>query len=170
MIKDEKRNISWLKIKHDWQECAKKKKTDLDMIVNEIDNLNAKKSRSWFDTQCGWWNECQKIVILILMWLCQQALEWYQIDRKILTAICWKIVTFHFFCRLITFFNSLFSGYTIDVIASTGFGIKVDSQEDPDNPIVQNARKVFSGNFFKSVQALSSKQQKTAKNHAHWIT
>ncbi|CAE1295568.1 TBXAS1 [Acanthosepion pharaonis] len=50
----------------------------------------------------------------------------------------------------------LFSGYTMDVIASTGFGINVDSQEDPDSPIVKNARKVFAGDFFRSIPGLST--------------
>ncbi|CAE1295561.1 unnamed protein product [Acanthosepion pharaonis] len=49
----------------------------------------------------------------------------------------------------------LFSGYTMEVIASTGFGIEVDSQEDPDSPIVKNARKVIAGDFFKSFQAVA---------------
>ena len=54
-------------------------------------------------------------------------------------------------------FPSLFSGYTMDVIASTGFGIQVDSQENPDSPLVKNARKVFAADFFKSLQAVASK-------------
>ncbi|CAE1256596.1 CYP3A [Acanthosepion pharaonis] len=49
----------------------------------------------------------------------------------------------------------LFSGYTMDVIASTGFGIKVDSQEDPDSPVVKNARKIFSADFLKSIVGLT---------------
>ena len=45
----------------------------------------------------------------------------------------------------------------MDVIASTGFGIQVDSQENPDSPLVRNARKVFDIDFFKSLQVIASK-------------
>ena len=45
----------------------------------------------------------------------------------------------------------------MDVIASTGFGIQVDSQENPDSPLVKNAQKVFGVDFFKSLQAVASK-------------
>ncbi|CAE1256598.1 TBXAS1 [Acanthosepion pharaonis] len=51
--------------------------------------------------------------------------------------------------------TDLFSGYTMDVIASTGFGIKVDSQENPDSPIVKNAKKVFAADFFKTLQVVA---------------
>ena len=54
-------------------------------------------------------------------------------------------------------FLSLFSGYTMDVIASTGFGIQVDSQENPDSPLVKNARKVFNVDYFTSLQSLAGK-------------
>ncbi|XP_033751625.1 cytochrome P450 3A8-like [Pecten maximus] len=37
----------------------------------------------------------------------------------------------------------LFSGYTMDVISSTAFGIQVDSQENPDDLYVMHAKKMF---------------------------
>ena len=45
----------------------------------------------------------------------------------------------------------------MDVIASTGFGIHVDSQENPDSPLVKNARKVFAANIFTSLQMIAGK-------------
>ena len=45
----------------------------------------------------------------------------------------------------------------MDVIASTGFGIQVDSQENPDCPLVKNARKIFGDDFVKPFMALLSK-------------
>ncbi|XP_046378259.2 cytochrome P450 3A13-like [Haliotis rufescens] len=36
-----------------------------------------------------------------------------------------------------------FSAYTIDVISRTAFGIKIDSQNDFDNPFVANAKEIF---------------------------
>lgn len=38
-------------------------------------------------------------------------------------------------------------GYTMDVIASTGFGIQVDSQKDKNNDFVKYAKKAFDFNF-----------------------
>ena len=35
---------------------------------------------------------------------------------------------------------SVFRGYTMDVICSTGFGIEVDSQRNPDNPFIKYAK------------------------------
>ena len=69
-----------------------------------------------------------------------------------------KIVTFY--SNSFSFFHlftSLFSGYTMDVIASTGFGINIDSQKHPDSPLVKNARKVMEADFFKSLAAVASK-------------
>ena len=37
-------------------------------------------------------------------------------------------------------FFSVIQGYTMDVICSTGFGIDVNSQRNPDNPFIQNAK------------------------------
>ncbi|XP_069132752.1 cytochrome P450 3A2-like [Argopecten irradians] len=37
----------------------------------------------------------------------------------------------------------LFRGYTMDVISSTAFGIQVDSQNNPDDPFVTQAKKMF---------------------------
>ncbi|GAB1602229.1 cytochrome P450 3A8-like [Argonauta hians] len=39
--------------------------------------------------------------------------------------------------------KSIFSAYTLDVIAATGFGVLVDSQNNPDDPLVKNAKGVF---------------------------
>ena len=45
----------------------------------------------------------------------------------------------------------------MDVIASTGFGIQVDSQENPDSPLVKNAQKIFGSDLFKLLQAVAGK-------------
>lgn len=55
------------------------------------------------------------------------------------------------------FFVSLFSAYTMDVIASTGFGLEVDSQQNPDSPLVKKANKVFEKTLISSVERLASK-------------
>ena len=34
-------------------------------------------------------------------------------------------------------------GYTMDVICSTGFGVDVNSQRDPDNPFIKYAKEFF---------------------------
>ena len=44
----------------------------------------------------------------------------------------------------------LFGGYTMDVIASTSFGIQVDSQRNSDNPFVKNVRKLVHTDRFQS--------------------
>ena len=36
-------------------------------------------------------------------------------------------------------------GFTMDVIASAGYGLELDSQNDPNNPFVINARKIIDG-------------------------
>lgn len=41
------------------------------------------------------------------------------------------------------------SGYTMDVIATTAFGLQVNSQKEPNNAFVVNARKVVSTNLFR---------------------
>merc|ERR1712070_55470 len=51
--------------------------------------------------------------------------------------------------------NGLFGGYTMDVIASTSFGIVVDSQNDPDNPFVKNANKIIRTDRFNPFFLLS---------------
>ncbi|KAL3866302.1 hypothetical protein ACJMK2_043609 [Sinanodonta woodiana] len=43
--------------------------------------------------------------------------------------------------------KSLFGAFTLDVICSTGFGIEVDSQSNPNDPFVVNARKAMSTNI-----------------------
>lgn len=51
--------------------------------------------------------------------------------------------------------NALFGGYTMDVIASTSFGIEVDSQNDPNNPFVKNAMKTIRTDRFRFIFLLS---------------
>ncbi|KAL3865968.1 hypothetical protein ACJMK2_043312 [Sinanodonta woodiana] len=43
--------------------------------------------------------------------------------------------------------KNLFGAFTLDVICSTGFGIEVDSQSNPNDPFVVNARKAMSVNI-----------------------
>lgn len=45
-------------------------------------------------------------------------------------------------------FKSLYGSYSMDVIASTFFGLKVNSQKNPNDPFVKNAKKCFEGSFF----------------------
>lgn len=45
----------------------------------------------------------------------------------------------------------------MDVIASTGFGLEVDSQQNPDSPLVKKANKVFEKTLISSVERLASK-------------
>ncbi|PIK50574.1 putative cytochrome P450 3A24 [Apostichopus japonicus] len=45
-------------------------------------------------------------------------------------------------------FKSLYGSYSMDVIASTFFGLKVDSQKNPDDPFVKHARKCFETSLF----------------------
>ena len=40
---------------------------------------------------------------------------------------------------------SVMGGFTMDVIASAGYGLELDSQNDPNNPFVINARKIIDG-------------------------
>ncbi|XP_070556760.1 cytochrome P450 3A24-like [Ptychodera flava] len=40
--------------------------------------------------------------------------------------------------------KDVFGSYAIDSLASAGFGVDVNSQEDPDNPFVRNAKEAFS--------------------------
>ena len=44
---------------------------------------------------------------------------------------------------LILFNLRVFRGYTMDVICSTGFGLDVNSQRDPNNPFVKHAKSFF---------------------------
>ncbi|UYV82563.1 hypothetical protein LAZ67_21002768, partial [Cordylochernes scorpioides] len=39
--------------------------------------------------------------------------------------------------------KEIFGAFTMDVIATTAFGTKLDSHHDPDNPFVKNAQKAF---------------------------
>ena len=45
----------------------------------------------------------------------------------------------------------------MDVIASTAFGLKVNSQKDPNNEFVRMAKKAFEFNFFSLVFIISGK-------------
>ena len=42
----------------------------------------------------------------------------------------------------------------MDVIASTGFGLKLDSYSDEDNPFITQARKIFDLDFIKNPKLL----------------
>ncbi|GAU92845.1 hypothetical protein RvY_04873 [Ramazzottius varieornatus] len=44
--------------------------------------------------------------------------------------------------------KEFFQGVTMDVIASTFFGTRIDSQNDPDNVFVKKAKSAFEGGFF----------------------
>ncbi|KAK3089309.1 hypothetical protein FSP39_002574 [Pinctada imbricata] len=48
----------------------------------------------------------------------------------------------------------IFGCYTMDVICSTAFGIDVNSQKDPDNEFVKQAKKAFSGGFASNLAVL----------------
>lgn len=48
----------------------------------------------------------------------------------------------------------VFSAYTMDVIASTAFGIEVNSQKTPNNPLVKHARSIFRTDFLRSLFVL----------------
>uniref|UniRef100_A0A3Q2VVJ2 Thromboxane-A synthase n=1 Tax=Haplochromis burtoni TaxID=8153 RepID=A0A3Q2VVJ2_HAPBU len=47
-----------------------------------------------------------------------------------------------------------FGYFTMDVIASVAFATQVDSQNNPDDPLVQHAQMAFTNDFFKSVLLL----------------
>lgn len=49
---------------------------------------------------------------------------------------------------------NVFSAYTMDVIASTAFGIEVNSQKTPENPLVKHARSIFRINVLRSLFVL----------------
>ncbi|CAI9741129.1 cytochrome P450 3A8 [Octopus vulgaris] len=48
-----------------------------------------------------------------------------------------------------------FSAYTMDVIAATGFGIMVDSQKNPNDPLVEKAKDIFKISIFNPAIFLS---------------
>ncbi|XP_052832925.1 cytochrome P450 3A19 isoform X2 [Octopus bimaculoides] len=56
-----------------------------------------------------------------------------------------------------------FSAYTMDVIAATGFGIMVDSQKDPNNPLVEKAKDIFRISIFNPAIFLSLLLPSTTK-------
>ncbi|UYV82542.1 CYP3A4 [Cordylochernes scorpioides] len=43
--------------------------------------------------------------------------------------------------------SRIFGAFTMDVIATTAFGTKLDSHHDPDNPFVKNAQRIFNQEF-----------------------
>lgn len=45
--------------------------------------------------------------------------------------------------------HRLSGGYAMDTISSTAFGVQVDSQENPDHPMMENAKKMM-GNLRKA--------------------
>ncbi|XP_055959143.1 cytochrome P450 3A24 isoform X2 [Patella vulgata] len=49
-----------------------------------------------------------------------------------------------------------FGAYTMDVIATTAFGLDIDSQTNPDEPLVHNARKLFAETRLASTAMLIS--------------
>jgi len=51
------------------------------------------------------------------------------------------------FIIIFPLFVSVCGAYTMDVIASTAFSVKVDSHNDPNNQFVQMAKKAFMFNF-----------------------
>ncbi|XP_038067044.1 cytochrome P450 3A24-like [Patiria miniata] len=49
--------------------------------------------------------------------------------------------------------RALFGGFTMDVIACCAFGLSVNSQQDKDDPFVQNAKLLLDGRGFRSISA-----------------
>jgi len=51
----------------------------------------------------------------------------------------------NYYYRIFLFFSSLrlCAAFTMDVIASTAFGVKIDSHNDPNNQFVTMGRKAF---------------------------
>ena len=45
--------------------------------------------------------------------------------------------------KILTYYSRVFGAYTMDVIASTMFGLDIDSQNGPDNPFVRHAKSAF---------------------------
>ena len=68
-----------------------------------------------------------------------------QADLNLLWAHVRRHILWRFGSNLFVFiFNfSVFRGYTMDVICSTGFGIEVDSQRNPDNPFIKYAKELL---------------------------
>eukprot|EP00106_Octopus_bimaculoides_P002302 XP_014769744.1 PREDICTED: cytochrome P450 3A43-like [Octopus bimaculoides] len=60
--------------------------------------------------------------------------------------------------------KTLFSAYTIDVIAATGFGIMVDSQKNPNDAMVKNLKQILKISFFTPVIFLSRYKQQAHNN------
>jgi cytochrome P450 family 3 subfamily A len=58
---------------------------------------------------------------------------------------------------------SLFGAFTMDVICSTGFGMDVDSQSNPDDPFVVNATKAMTANLVGPRILLACKQNASHK-------
>jgi cytochrome P450 family 3 subfamily A len=47
--------------------------------------------------------------------------------------------------------KTLMGNYTMDVIATCAFGTKIDTYNDPNNPFIKNAIKMFRGNILRSI-------------------
>jgi cytochrome P450 len=47
--------------------------------------------------------------------------------------------------------KTLMGNYTMDVIATCAFGTKIDTYNDPNNPFIKNAIKLFKGNILRSI-------------------
>ena len=47
--------------------------------------------------------------------------------------------------------------FTMDVIASTAFGLKIDSQKDKNNQFVQMAKKIFDFSIFNPIVIVACK-------------
>ena len=52
---------------------------------------------------------------------------------------------------------SLYGAFTMDVIARCGFGLKLDSQKNKDDPFVKNAKKLFNFSTTDPVTILTGK-------------
>ncbi|XP_034507280.1 cytochrome P450 3A29-like [Ailuropoda melanoleuca] len=44
-------------------------------------------------------------------------------------------------------FKDIFGGYSMDVITSTSFGVNIDSLNNPQDPFVENAKKLLKFDF-----------------------
>ena len=60
----------------------------------------------------------------------------------------YKQVFYHIKIELFLLSHRLFGTVTMDVIASVFFGMKIDSQNNPDNPFVKHAKRAFVQSFW----------------------
>ncbi len=61
-----------------------------------------------------------------------------------------EYLLFNFHCRL-------YGAFTMDVIARCGFGLKLDSQKNKDDPFVKNAKKLFNFSTTSPIAILAGK-------------